>query len=117
MFSSKLTANGSIEYGHDLSGVGRVSARVEGSWRDKMFFTVPNVAASSVKGYALFNARASLKLTDDKTELYVFGKNIFDKTYLVQQVPGGPASPGYGATSTVLYGPPRMVGLGVTRQF
>jgi outer membrane receptor protein involved in Fe transport len=87
------------------------------TWKDRIYFTAPNDPTSSVPGYALLNARASLKLRDGKTEIYVFGKNLTDKTYLISNFPGSPSYPGYGATADVLYGAPRMIGAGVTRSF
>jgi iron complex outermembrane receptor protein len=117
VFASKYTGDLSAEFHHSLGQIGKFTLQTQLTWKDRIYFTAPNALDSSVPGYALLNARASLKLRDDKTEIFVFGKNLADKTYLISNFPGSPSYPGYGATADVLYGAPRMIGAGVTRSF
>ena len=117
VFATRTTAQASIDYRHAIGDLGVLALRLDTSWRDKMYFTVPNTNAASINGYALLNARASFTLPNHNTEIYVFAKNLTDETYKISQVPGDPASPGFGATSSVLYGQPRMFAVGITQHF
>lgn len=117
VFVPKVTANAAAEWTHEFDGLGSLSLRVEGTRRSKLYLGIPNADPTSVPGVTLWNARASLQLADGQTEIYVFGKNLADKTYIISQVPGDPSSPSRGATFSRLYGPPRFVGVGVRREF
>lgn len=106
---AKYTANASINYqGIDLGGMGTLSVRAAGYWRDEF--------ASNIRNYIIYDdtflaqASATLHLPGDKLTLTLYGKNLTNEEY------------GQGATATSLFfvdfiAPPRTYGVRLTYDF
>jgi outer membrane receptor protein involved in Fe transport len=115
-FATRFNANLAIDYSTPIPGFGKLDVSAGATYRDKMYFDTVNETAESVPGYTLVNARASLRLPDGRTEVYLFGKNILDKTYLVSRFASTEGIVAAGSYE-VLYGEPRMFGGGVKYRF
>jgi iron complex outermembrane receptor protein len=115
-FATRFNANLAIDYKTSLPGLGKLDVSANATYRDKIYFDTVNEAAESVPGYTLVNARASLRLPDGRTEVYLFGKNILDKTYLISRFASTEGIVGAGSDE-VLYGEPRMFGGGIKYHF
>ncbi len=65
-----------------LSSGGQVHFNADYSHRSK-FFTTYNLAADSLApGYGIVNARIGYRTADEKFDLSLFARNLFDKTYI-----------------------------------
>jgi iron complex outermembrane receptor protein len=112
-FLSAYQSSTSIEYSLPFFSMGMVTARTDWSTRSSQFLEVTNSKALQAGKYGLFDARLSLQLNDGVTELALFGKNLFDREYLVS---GVDFSATFGQASRIT-GPPRTYGLEVRRRF
>ncbi len=59
---------------------------VDYSYRSKVYYDPQNTESIAQSGYGLLNARASLYLLDDTLEIAVYGKNLANKTYVMNGV-------------------------------
>ncbi len=80
------------------------------TYRSKIYFTVPNTESDSQAGVTLVNARGGFTFGDGKMTLALWGKNLFNKRYLLDAGNTG-ESFGY---ATYIPAAPRMYGLDVT---
>jgi iron complex outermembrane receptor protein len=115
-FATRLNATVSADYTTTIPTLGALDVSANATYRDKMYFDTVNEAAESVPGVTLVNARVSLKLKDSRTEIYAFAKNILDKTYLISRFASTEGIVAAGQYE-VLYGEPRMYGLGLKYHF
>lgn len=102
-YAPEKTASLVAEYLLPL-GVGDVVLRGEAVYQGQQFFSIENLAEQSQGGYALYNARVSLRSTNEMWELALFGQNLGDKEYNLQvddQV----------IDNVALRGIPRLVGI------
>ena len=91
---------------------GELSVRVDTAYRSRVYFREFGARDDSQSGYAVINVNAGWKSNDGVWEARLFAKNATEEEYLVSLL--GVASTGgrFGA-----YGPPRQVGLEITRRF
>jgi iron complex outermembrane receptor protein len=75
-----LTLNGLIRYTTKVPW-GSVSAQLDGNYRSDVNFAIINHQSTEGKGYAVLNGRLSTTLQNERLELALFAKNIFDKRY------------------------------------
>lgn len=105
--SPKVTFNGLVRYEWNLSGNLTASLMVDTSYQDKVAFDIIRSPAEAREGsYWLANARLGVA-HGETWNVYLWGKNIFDKTYRTQVLY---SSVGYGSN----YGMPRTYGIGAT---
>ncbi|WP_310570481.1 TonB-dependent receptor [Gemmatimonas sp.] len=83
------------------------------TYRGKVFFEDTNLPAISEKGQLLFNVRAGLRLPDDRTELTIVARNLFDQQYIID---AGNTGGAFGIP-TFIAGAPRFVTVQVSRRF
>ena len=98
----KWTLNGVVRYTRPVAK-GTGSAQLDGSWNDEQFFTVDNTPSLREGDYAVVNGRVSYKFGNDRTELALFVKNIFDEEYKATGF--DTASSGFGAHVFVMSRP------------
>ncbi len=100
IFTPSFTTLGVIQYTYPLRSDMRLSARLESKLIGKQYFDLAN--AINQDSYGLFNARLGLGFK--KAELYVWGRNLANNTYLAY---------GYDFGGVYL-GNPRTYGLGAS---
>ena len=83
------------------------------TYRGKVFFEDTNLPAISEKGQLLFNLRAGLRLPDDRTEVTVIARTLFDQQYIID---AGNTGGAFGIP-TFIAGAPRFVTVQVSRRF
>lgn len=95
-------------------GWGDVSARVDYSWRDKVYFDVTNTTNRNLQqeAYGILNAKVILDLSD-KWRVSVYGTNLTDKEYIL----GAYALTSSGAPSLVQPALPREWGVSARMSF
>jgi iron complex outermembrane receptor protein len=86
--------NGVVRYTQPI-GAGTAAAQIDWNWQDDQFFTVENLDSLREDDYAVVNARASYRFWDDRVELALIVRNIFDEEYKVTGF--DTASAGFGA--------------------
>ncbi|MBI1732799.1 MAG: TonB-dependent receptor [Gammaproteobacteria bacterium] len=96
------TVNGIVRYTQPIGG-GTGSAQVDWSWNDDQFFTVENLPSLREGDYAVVNGRVSYRFWNDRVELALFVKNIFDEGYKATGF--DTASAGFGAHVYVMSRP------------
>jgi iron complex outermembrane receptor protein len=116
VFSTRWNANASLEYTQPIPDLGKIDLLAGVTYRDKMYFDTLNQPSEEIPPYTLINARAALDLRDGRTEIFLFAKNLADKTYLVSKFAGSEGI-ALSGTSSVLYAEPRMFGGGVRFRF
>jgi iron complex outermembrane receptor protein len=108
--SPKFTFNGLLKYSWNGLG-GRLSAQVDGNWRDKVTFNLVPTPVLREGAYGILNARLGYKTSDEKWSFSVFAQNLTNTRYrfysfdttgdfgAIENVPGVPrwfgASIGY----------------------
>jgi outer membrane receptor protein involved in Fe transport len=102
-----------LQYETALVG-GRVTMRADYNWRSKIFFNEFNTEDASQTAYGLLNLSASYTPPSAGWRLRGYVKNATNTTALASMTV---VSPLLGATRTVNYVPPRLVGLSADLQF
>lgn len=100
IFTPSYTTLAVAQYTYPLKSMIHLTARLEAKFLGKQYFDLAN--AISQESYGLLNARLSLSF--QKAELYVWGRNLANKTYLAY---------GYDFGGVYL-GNPRTYGIGVS---
>ncbi|WP_417320580.1 TonB-dependent receptor [Emcibacter sp.] len=114
----KWNLNGLIRYEFD-AGEGRLALQADGQYRDKHYFTLTNLPASTESGYFIGNASVTYYSADEAWSLRAFVKNITDKNYVVQtfDLSGSPSNGGLFGLIEKYYGMPRTWGVNLTYNF
>lgn len=82
-YTPEWQGNWMVRYTRPLGQRSLVAAvQVDGTYKGDFFAEVPNTVLSSVDGYALVNARASMGSEDGKWELALWGQNLTDEAYV-----------------------------------
>jgi len=105
------TVNASAQFDAPLADALALSMRADFSHISSYFFTRENTAAQSIPGRSLVNGQIGIRGGDGKWDLFLFGRNLFDKQYLVSRGNGGFAFPGIGTSTVEGYGAPRTIGV------
>ncbi|KQZ21990.1 TonB-dependent receptor [Caulobacter sp. Root1472] len=108
----KWTLNGGVEYGRELPGGGRLTARVDWTRYSTVYNDVANDPDLTQPGYDLFGARLAYASPDRVWQAALFGTNLSDERYMVS----GNASSGFGLKEAS-FGRPREWGLSLSRKF
>ncbi|WP_454715611.1 TonB-dependent receptor [Caulobacter segnis] len=108
----KWTLNAGAEYGHDVAGGGRVTARVDWTHYSTVYNDVANDPDLTQPGYDLFGARLAYASPDRIWQAALFGTNLSDERYMVS----GNASSGFGLKEAS-FGRPREWGVSLSRKF
>ncbi len=104
--------NFGLSYNTPLSIGGELTLRADASYRSRAYFREFNALEDSQSGYAVVNLNAIWESDDRKWAGRVFAKNLTNKAYVTGLV--GSASNGGRLGS---YGPPRQIGVELTRFF
>lgn len=83
------------------------------TYRSKLFFETPNVEARSQGPVTLVNIVGGVRFADNRYEISVFGRNIFNKRYLLD---AGNTGGAFGIPSFIP-GEPRFYGLKMSAKF
>ncbi|HUD51102.1 TonB-dependent receptor [Parvibaculum sp.] len=105
--SPKLTLNGTVNYDYALPGGDAIVTTVQANYRTKVYLDTSNREDLVQGGMLLLDGRLGWRSPDDRYELGLWGKNLLDKTYLVDTVPLA-ADFGFDA---LYYGDPRTFGV------
>ena len=106
--------NVGLQYSTALENLGQLSARLDYSWQDKVYYTVFNIDAASQVSYGVVNARIMFDSEDEQWGLALFGKNLADETYFTNQILTGTV---YGAEFVGTLAPPRTWGVEASYRF
>jgi len=89
----KTTYSLSANFDHEIEGVGDFNARVDYSWRSRIFMDISNSPLLVQPAFGLVNARIgwtpSLMFGNLQPELSIWGKNLADKKYNTSGVLNG----------------------------
>ena len=102
----KISVQGGVDYKHSLGRIGTLVASTSMTFRSKVFFDTSNTPRLSDQARAYVDGRLGLRIRDDKFEIGVWAKNIFDETNISDITTI--ESLGFDAVSV---GPPRTYGL------
>ena len=81
-FAPEWTASGLFRYTHPQVIVGgKVAVQVAGRYQSMVWQNLNNFDANRLRGYFTADARLGWTSQDDKYQIAVFAKNIFDKRY------------------------------------
>ncbi len=92
---------------------GQLFVSPNATYRGKVFFEDTNLPAISEKGQLLFNVRGGLRLPDDRTEITVVARNVFDQQYIID---AGNTGGAFGIP-TFIAGAPWFVTAQLSRRF
>ncbi len=96
-FVSRWTGLAAIQKELDLAGAGRISPRVEWSYRTRYFNDALNTAATEQPGYGLLNGSVQWTSTSSKFSATAGVKNAADQNYIVAAF----FTPGSGVLSVI----------------
>ena len=82
--------------------------RANYAWQSEVFFTVFNIDAASQDDYGVVDGRIQYTHRDGKWDVALFGRNLMDETYFMNQILTGTT---YGAEFVGTLGAPRTVGI------
>jgi iron complex outermembrane receptor protein len=77
----RFSANASVDYEHDLSERLKLRAHADYAYRSTVWTVVGQPAYSKVPGYSLVNARISVLPQNDKLEVGVYARNLFNQYF------------------------------------
>ncbi len=106
----KATASGGLSYRREIESLGTLTARLDGSYQTRVFFTAANEKDYSQKAYGTLNARVGLTLADDRTEVALWVKNLTAERYLTDISP-------VIAADELNYNDPRTYGVQISYHF
>jgi iron complex outermembrane receptor protein len=113
MKAPKMTASGGAEYTFGLpKRCGSFGARVDYSYRTKVYNDVSNTESIAQKSFGLLGARLSWQSEKETWNLAAFGTNLTNEIYRVS----GAASPSFGVAESS-YGRPLELAARLTRRF
>jgi iron complex outermembrane receptor protein len=110
--SPEWTFNGIVRYQYPISANFNHILLTDYSYRSSRYLSSSNVHTSYEPGYWLFNARTALKSKDNKLEIGLWIRNVFDKAYRTYMNDVA----GLGAVAS-LWSEPRTYGVDVSYQF
>ena len=80
-FISKWQLSAGMQYEAEMDGGGRITPRLDWSYRSDFYYNSINNPFNLIDGYSLFNGRLSYTNPDDSWTLSASVTNIFDKFY------------------------------------
>ena len=80
-FISKWQLSAGMQYEAEMDGGGRITPRLDWSYRSDFYYNSINNPFNLIDGYSLFNGRLSYTNPDDTWTLSASVTNIFDKFY------------------------------------
>ncbi len=105
------SASGYVQYTHRLDW-GEITARIDGRFRDRMFFDPSNNPISRADAHDVWDARLAWRSPDQHWELALWGKNIFEEKYITHLF-----TQRGGRIAFALFGEPRRYGLSLTYSY
>ena len=112
LMSPDLTYNGLIQHDFQFGSMGTLTAQVDFSFQDDVFFDAQNSPLISQSSYTLYNARLAWRAPNSDLEVAVWGRNLGDKEYLVYAF-----DLAFLGFNEEMLGAPRSFGLDVTFGF
>jgi len=110
--SPKLSGNLGLSYRTDATDRGRVTARLDASYRSKTYFREFNEALDAQKAYVLLNANLIWESPDERYRVRLYGTNLTKKAHIAAL----DSSDAFGARF-ITWGAPRQVGIEVRYGF
>jgi len=104
-YSPPWKASLGVTWTHEFGNGGALALRVDGSYTDRMFYSLGNTVAGSEKSVTTWNAAATYTFPDEHWQVVVAAKNLSDEEYFTN---GGADTTTAGVSSGVL-APPRTV--------
>lgn len=106
------------QYNVAMGGYGTLTPRLEWNANGVRHFSASPTQPEAIRrftqgGYSLWNARLAWDLADGRTEISIFGRNLFDKHYMNDGIEFADSL----SIGLAFYGPPRMVGLEINHKF
>ncbi len=83
VLAPKTSFNALVRYTVPFESGAALAAQVDMSYQSSHYFDVYNQPLARSKGYDIWNARLAYQFPGDKLEVAIWGKNIFNKKYLV----------------------------------
>jgi iron complex outermembrane receptor protein len=80
--SPRWSLNAMARYQQQVGAGNTLAVQVQSRWNSARFFTVENRPGLREGSYAVVDARASFSFMDDRAEIGIFAKNLFDKKYI-----------------------------------
>ena len=75
------SAFGLVNYEWDLGNVGSLSAQLDATYTDDVYYSAFEDSVIGQDAYTITNARLAYKTADESVEVAVWGKNLSDKEY------------------------------------
>jgi iron complex outermembrane receptor protein len=83
------SAFGAVDYTHDLIAGFRVTAHLDYNWHSRAYFDPSNIMILSQGKYGLLNGQLLVALPNNAWRVGLFGRNLTNKVYAVQQTAPG----------------------------
>lgn len=96
------------DYDFALGSAGKLNARAEVNWQDRVFFTEFNNADATQGPYALINAGLRFTSADDKWSVDVWGRNLANKLVITNNIITAPL---FNSVRVGSVAPPRTYGV------
>ncbi|NKB35223.1 MAG: TonB-dependent receptor [Pseudomonadales bacterium] len=113
VMSPDLTYNGLIQHDFPLGGGnGTLTAQLDFTYQDEVFFDAQNSPLLSEDSYTLYNARLAWRSADENTEIALWGRNLGDEEYMVYAF-----DLSFLGFNEEMIGAPRMIGVSATFGF
>ena len=95
-------------YDIPIGSAGKLNARAEVNWQDRVFFTEFNNADATQAPYALINAGLRFTSADDKFTVDVWGRNLANKLVITNNIITAPL---FNSVRVGSLAPPRTFGV------
>ena len=112
VMSPDLTYNGLIQHDFPLSGGSMLTAQLDFSYQDDVFFDAQNSPLLSQDSFSLYNARLAWTSADSDLEVALWARNLADEEYLVYAF-----DLSFLGFNEEMLGAPRTYGIGVSYDF
>ncbi|WP_421853246.1 TonB-dependent receptor [Novosphingobium sp.] len=96
------------DYDIPIGSAGKLNARAEVNWQDRVYFTEFNNADATQAGYALLNAGLKFTSANDKWSIDVWGRNLGNKLVITNNIITAPL---FSSVRVGSVAPPRTYGV------
>lgn len=80
--AGELNFNAAVDWGFAKMEWGLLSLHLDASYNDDTFYDAANQSALAQEGYWIANTRLALTADDDRYEVALWAKNVFDEEYI-----------------------------------
>jgi outer membrane receptor protein involved in Fe transport len=110
----KLEFHAGAQYDRTLRDLGSLTLRADWHHRGAIYNDLNNHEVYKQGKRGVLSGRMTWRLPDGQTQLSLWGRNLFDREYLLA---GAPSLDGAFGSEPIQYAPPRRFGLEITRRF